>query len=319
MLRQNYQQMVSRWLDRRLPSVESLILNQRSLFIAPNMRGLSVLGLSLVLWVAAITYQNNAIMLLAALLMALLIVAIAHTFINMNGIRIRALHPDSCHAGQAIQLPVAISRQAGDSYNLKVGWRREQLQSTMTQITSSDQRVVVSLPTNRRGRLKAPRLCVESTFPLGLIRCWTYAQLDFDAVVWPEVVPYNRIKSSASGDQEGLATGNKGVDDFDGLATYIEGDSMARVAWKQVAAGRGMQTKVFGELVGQSQWLTLESAEASQLELKLGQLTAMALDMNNKGVQFGLRLPLVTIDIGGGDRHLVSVLNALATYGVERC
>jgi len=311
-----HRQIKERFIANRLPRVATIVLGQKSLFIAPNYRGLAIICLVIVLWLAAITYQNNALLICSAFLLSVLLVAIGHSYRNMAGIRVRPLQARSVHAGQDILIPIALSRSGTASNAVHLSWRDvPNSGSWLAEVTSDDCIANLSYTTQRRGHFLPPRLIVESDYPLGIIRCWTYLSLDVHAIVWPELL-HTPLKASAGmGGSDSQLMGREGVDDFDGLREYQRGESQARIDWKSFAAQKGMQTKVFRELIGQDVWLRLEDAPGLTLELKISQLAARAVELSKAKIPFGLDLADTRVEIKHSERHLTQVLNALALYG----
>jgi len=156
---------------------------------------------------------------------------------------------------------------------------------------------------------------LETRFPLGLFRAWSYIEPDARCLVYPRperspLPPYTA--AAASGAMRSPTPGN---DDFAGLRGYQLSDSPRHVAWKAVARSGDMLTKQFtGEAAAQLwlDWALLGAALG--VEQRLSRLAGWALAADRAGTLYGLRLPGVEIAPGRGDAHRGACLQALALF-----
>ena len=114
---------------------------------------------------------------------------------------------------------------------------------------AGDTFVTVLAATTRRGYLDPGLLTVESVYPAGLMRVWTYIRFRFDATVYPAPVPDRAHTSDRRGSGEGHYSGTSGSEDYVGLKVYEVGESLKHVAWKQYAREQGLWSKQYGDSV----------------------------------------------------------------------
>jgi uncharacterized protein (DUF58 family) len=175
--------------------------------------------------------------------------------------------------------------------------------------------VVLAVPAMQRGWLPLGRVLLETRFPLGLFRAWSYVEPDVRCLVYPrpERTPLPApVGEAAAGALRSQAAGN---DDFSGLRTYQLSDSPRHVAWKAAARSDELLTKQFtGEAAAQL-WLDWRRLPAAAgLEQRLSRLAGWVLAAERAGAIYGLRLPAVEIAPGRGDAHAGACLQALALY-----
>ena len=65
----------------------------------------------------------------------------------------------------------------------------------------------------------------------------------------------------SSGDDDEVAVGVAGQDEFEDLRTFIEGESLAHVSWGHLARGQGLLTKRFSDARGTEQSLDYDSKQ----------------------------------------------------------
>src|SRR4051812_5520797 len=183
--------------------------------------------------------------------------------------------------------------------------------------------IVLAVPAAKRGWLPLGRVMLETRFPLGLFRAWSYVEPEARCLVYPRPerskLPAPATDSSA-GSLEQLAIGNE---DFTGLRSYQRSDSPRHVAWKAVARSDtqdtrsdDMLTKQFSGDAAAELWLDWQRLPPSLgIEQRLSRMAGWVLEAERGGARYGLRLPGTEIDLGHGDAHRSACLQALALYG----
>lgn len=305
------------WVNRRIPPARSVTLDQRRIFIFPSRAGF-FFGLSLlVMLTAAVNYQNNMTYALTFLLATLFVVATLHTFANLSGLTIRAIRAQPAFPGQQSEFEVQLERtkqRAHFALHLKWPASTEALVSLV-----EDDSIIVSLHTavERRGWFSPGRLLLESTYPLGLLKCWTWIDLDLYALVYPRPLPSADLPGLPTDRPDGTSTPVAGSDDFYGFRDYRQGDSPRHLHWKGLAKGQVLQSKQYAAYADRSLWLDWELFAGLPVEQRLSHLCYWALEIEKRGDEYGLRLPGVSIEPGLGEKHLNTVLQALALHQLE--
>jgi uncharacterized protein (DUF58 family) len=156
---------------------------------------------------------------------------------------------------------------------------------------------------------------LETRFPLGLFRAWSYIEPEAKCLVYPrpERTQLPPISSDATaGAVRALAQGN---DDFSGLRAYQLSDSPRHVAWKAVARSDDMLTKQFTGNAAAELWLEWALLPAGlDTEQRLSRLSGWVLAAEQAGARYGLRLPGIELALERGDAHCAACLTALALF-----
>ncbi|MCB1700099.1 MAG: DUF58 domain-containing protein [Halioglobus sp.] len=315
--RQGLRKRFREWVNRRIPAARSVTLDQRRIFIFPSRTGLFFTICLIVMLMTAINYQNNMSYALTFLLCTLFVVAILHTYANLSGLTIRAVRATPVFPGQQSEFSIQIERGGErEHFALHVQWPDSS--SGMVNLVDQDAvQVQLRVTARKRGWFSPGRLLLESTYPLGLMRCWTWVDLDLYAMVYPRPLPTDELPGFATDQPDGAAVPSVGSDDFYGFREYRHGDSLRQLYWKGLARGQGLQTKQYGAYASRSVWLDWEMFPGAGVEQRLSYLCHWVLQFEKRNEEYGLRLPGLVIEAGVGERHRDRVLQALALYGVE--
>lgn len=312
-LQQFYRASWSRWLQRRIPAADQTQLSQRSIFVLPSRFGVTFLLLALAIYLLGTNYENNLVQLVSFLMLSMLFSAILHSFRNLSGLVVQALPTADGRVGESAGFAVKLSG-SGRRCALRLQFPGQ----TPLRASMCDKPLMVEVPflAEQRGRLKPGRICISSHYPLGLVRSWTYLDLNQATVIYPKPVTchYQLQGTPLSEDQGEPASEQPGQDQFSHLKAYRVGESLRQVAWKQVAQGRGMVSKSFEREQTPDNWLGLASVDGTDLEMRLSQLAYAVETLGGAGQVFGLVLGGMQIPPGQGREHVRSCLRSLALY-----
>ncbi len=310
-----------RWIDQRSPRARQVQLNRKNLYTFPNLTGLLYLSITFVIWLLGTNYQNNLILGLSYLLVSIFVVSILHAFANLAGISIRFVGSRPAFAGDPAAFVVELSctNKAGCD-NLELRWQ-DGVKRSETQVVTLNhnepQQITVRAQSHERGYLRPGRLLVQSRFPLGIIRCWTWVNLDATALIYPAPISTDEPHAQANGGREEGGASQRGGDDFSGLRDYQAGDPIKHIAWKQYAQDKGLFTKEYEAYFSAEKWLDWDSLNHPQ-ELRLSGLCYWALEYERRQIPYGLRLPGLSLAPAIGEPHQQAVLTALAEFNLPR-
>lgn len=272
----------------------------------------------MIMLLTAVNFQNNLTYAVTFLLATLFVIATLHTYANLSGLTIRAVRAAPAFPGQQSEFELLLTRgRARDHYALYARWPQSS-EALVNLVEEDATRVCLHMPVGKRGWFKPQRLLLESTYPLGLLRCWTWVDLDLHALVYPQPLASPELPGVAGDSAEGTDTVSAGSDDFYGIRDYQRGDSLRHVHWKGLAKGHGLQSKQYTAYAERSRWLDWDAFPGVPTEQKLSHLCYWALQFEAQGDEYGLRLPELTVEPDSGDRHREVVLRALALYGIAQ-
>jgi uncharacterized protein (DUF58 family) len=134
---------------------------------------------------------------------------------------------------------------------------------------NEQQSLWLSVALKHRGRQSPGRLRLETRYPLGLLRSWSLIDLDHLCLAWPKPLPGGECPASGGDDDAGLQHQRSGSEEFEGLRSYVPGDSLRLVDWKSYARGRGLNTKQFSDPAEGRLWLEWERLAGLDPESRL--------------------------------------------------
>ncbi|MDE1461110.1 DUF58 domain-containing protein [Spartinivicinus poritis] len=311
-----WQAYFSSWLNRRIPPSHQVTLNQKRLFILPSRTGYILLFVVLAIFLAAVNYENSMSFAVAFLLISLFVVAILHTYNNLAGMELIGVNGGAAHVGDDVgfELKLKASTPKKGHESVRLYWPQGIPQLASIE-PAGETNVKVFLPAERRGYFKPGRLCIESYYPLGLLRCWTWVDLDITALIYPKPIKCH-LPYFESASIEGQTLAKDGVEDFAGLRDYHPGDGLRHIAWKQYSKTDTLLTKDFSAFTDRRRWLDWENIPGADLEIKLSHLCYWCMRCEQFQEDYGLRLPGITIEPGRGQMHLRRCLTELALFQV---
>lgn len=307
-----------RWVGRRIPPASRIQLDHRRIFILPTRVGGTYTLVLVLLLLVSINYQNSLAYGLTFLMLSVGILAILHTYRNFSGLILSASHARSVFVGEPVQLRLRLESASNGHQAIALGWNSERMEQTDVE-HDRQMEVALTLPALNRGWLRAPRLRVESVFPLGIFRAWSWLDLEQTVLIYPSPLAGSMpllqgVQPHA--EDEGQATQGQGVDDYQGLRQWQPGDSLNRMHWKAWSRGQGLMIKEFTDLSGHDLCLDF-MALGGDIEERLSRLCYWVLELSQRQQPFALRLPGFLSAVDSGDAHRQVCLRQLALYGVR--
>ncbi|MBL8378540.1 MAG: DUF58 domain-containing protein [Burkholderiales bacterium] len=293
-----------------------VFLNQRRVFIFPTRYGL-LFAFSLAAFLAAsINYDLALGFVLTFFLASAGLVAMLHTFRNQVHLTLAPARVAPVHAGQTARFELRLTN--GKAYERAAIWLGAQPERVVVDVPPG-RSVTVTLPvaTRRRGWQEAPRITVETRYPLGLFRAWSYWQPDVRCLVWPAPAgDVLALPDAPEGTGDGAPRG-AGTDDFGGLREYQVTDSPRHIAWKNAAAalttGAPLLSKLFTGAASSELVFDLNALPRHLgLEDRLSLLTRWVDEATTARAPFTLRVPGESIGPAIGEAHRLACLKLLA-------
>ena len=307
---------VDQWIARRHPrSSQTLVIDQRRLYILPTRFGYLFALMLVALLLAAINYQNSMAYVMTFTLTAIGILSLWQTHRNLLGLQIELGRPVAVFAGETLPLPLRL-RNPGALPRYAVGLQYAQLPPGYCRLDSEAETVVeLPLPTLRRGRYRPRGIILFSRYPTGLFHAWSWLRFDTDLWVYPQPRSDRRLVEKLIDDGNGRSLSDTtDGDDFAGLREHQPGESLRHISWKAYAQGRGMLTKTFQGHATPALWIDYQDMDADSLEGRLSQMTGLVLAAEQAGRRYGLRLPGIELEQDLGLAHRAQCLRHLAEY-----
>jgi uncharacterized protein (DUF58 family) len=304
-------------------SESEIELIQRRIYVLPSMRGWAVIGIGILLLLVGINYQLSLAYVVAFLLGGLMQVALHSTYRNLRGLSIRVGKSPRCVAGEVLHFPLTVFSPERVREGIRVERRekkrerekRSLLRSAPIRVRADQQgTLTIAVATKQRGIVALGRLLIESRAPYGLIRAWSYANFEWVGLVEPvpempaPPLPYAAGSNTEQHQRTDVAH------DPDMLREYAHGDSLKRIAWKQVAKSGEWYTRT-GE-TGQRGAVELSWQNTSLIdsEARLSRIAAWIGRARNENVAFSLAIPNGQLPLSDSAPHHDESLSMLAVF-----
>ena len=296
-----------RWFDslsrrlmrRRAPEFEVSI---RRVFVLPTRHGLMVALAILGVFAIAVRIQNNMLLLMAVSLFVIFTLSLLWAGQNIRGLRLAVRHDGQIIAGETAMLSV---RLAADRpvYDIRVD-SGGGLQGAGTAIDH-----LLSYSPERRGRHPLPLVRIETRFPFGLARAWSW--ISPAQILVAPVPDYAAARALLTGtNRQGAAEGRE-EDGADSLQDWIPGTPQSRISWKRYAATNRLLEKTGDASGGAVLTISYDAVAHLGHERALSAMTGAVLRAARAGRPYHFRLHGVEM------RHVTpqatgKVLDALA-------
>lgn len=301
-----------RVLAKRGPLTPPLELEYRHIFVLPTKFGWGFGVMLIFMALGGLNFNNNMALILVFLLGTIAQLTTLIAYRNLSGLKIDSIYSEPVFCGQDAHFRVFVSNR-GDRQRFAIQAGFSQAQDCRDLKLNSSDSFLLNLPTLTRGWLEMPSFRLETRFPLGLFKAWSWIFPRSRCLVYP--VPARRpppLPKTGQG-QTGRALKGDG-DDVHGLRKYQPGDSYQRVAWRASARHDelySLEMETPREDACELDWNLLKGGD---IETRLSILTAWVIAADHKQLSYSLKLPDTQIAVGKGPGHRSRCLEALALY-----
>ena len=301
------------------PEHGTVVLVHRRVYIVPTKLGWLFAATLGVLLIGSINYALSLGFALTFALAGMALAGMVHTARNLARIAVSAGRCEPVFAGDPAQFRLHLeARSAFDRPAILARHLGSGSQLVVDVPARGEAEVVLAPPAHSRGWLALGRVMLETRFPLGLFRAWSYVEPEARCLVYPKPERSPLPPASAEADAGTPSRQSHGNEDFSGLRAYQPSDSPRHVAWKAVARSDDMLTKQFTGEAAAELWLDWQLLPgALDLEERLSRLTGWVLAAERSGANYGLKLPGIEIAPARGEPHCAACLKALALYGTQ--
>lgn len=266
------------------------------------------------IWYGAASQNNAASYLLLFATLALLLVSIPHTLLNLSGLTVTSESIKPTFAGQEACVSLELlnrSTKARRSCVVSLPGLNTTGELVDEVAAREAVRVTIRFPTEKRGVSELSAIQLRSMYPLGFLAASRKLPIHQHFTVYPAPLGDPALPH-AKRHRHGAATAQAGEgDDYAGIRAYIPGESQRHIDWKAVARGQPLMTKQFTAEADDIVQLDFASI-AGNTEQKLSQLALWIIEAERARLRYALRLPLEHIAAGSGQLHYHRCLRALA-------
>ena len=181
-------QRFSSWLDRRLPASAQKTLSHRDIFVLPTRWGLLYALMVVLILLTGINFQNSMVLAVGMFLIAVIILSIIFTYRSLAGLSVIFHGSQPCFASQSAAFEFILDAQESSRYAIEIGWLPDQFVKVDISAQQPN-RVSIDCIGRRRGLFYPGRRLLTTTYPFGLIRAWSWQDMEAKALVFPQPIP----------------------------------------------------------------------------------------------------------------------------------
>ena len=312
----------SRWFLTRLQQRRGTTqlprrLVYRDIYILPTPFGYAFAFMLVFTALGGLNFNNNLALLLVFTVGTLAQMTTFLAYRNLTGLTVSTLFAEPVFAGQTAHFQLRLHNDEARS--------RYSVQATFTEHTTGDCKDVppddyahLTLRKNapQRGWLAAPAFRIETRYPLGLFRAWTWLFPSARCLIYarpqenPPPLPVMGHGTS------GISQRGAG-DQLHGLRAYQAGDPLKRIAWRSSARHDALLTREMEAPRERSCELDFEQLDGMDLEQRLSLLTAWVLLADEQQLNYSLKLPALELGPASDASHRLACLEALALYDAK--
>jgi len=302
------------YIRRRTPSSRPPIrLSRRRLYILPTRSGGIFALVLLVMLLGATNYSNSLGFALTFWLGALALVSMHHAHGNLVGLRIDSAQARPVFAGDEARFEIMLGHDSRRTRRaIRVGTGEHETGAGVDVAPDATAPITIATPAAARGRIACPRLRLDSIYPLGLFRAWSWVTPRAETLVYPRPSGTQRLPAPDGGRRNASASRDRGHDEFAGHRRHVPGDSIRHVDWKASARSDDLLIREHSDQAGRTLWLDYNRLAGMTYEARLSQLTLWVVNAEHMGLRYGLNLPDEQFGPDHGSDHYRSCLRALA-------
>ncbi|WP_288400107.1 DUF58 domain-containing protein [uncultured Acinetobacter sp.] len=297
-------QRIQQWIAKRFQVNGTKTLLQKDVLVFIYKQGFLYLVLILITFIAGINYANNLILGFCFLISAILWISFYLTFKQLHVLQIDLIAAEVGQVDQPLILKLRLNQPSIMTRYLRIQWLQ---QEQLIYLDQQQQTFELAFFPKQRGLFEFGVMKIYSTYPLGMVRAWTYLYPKQKVWIAPKAYDWQKEHKNQP------TNANDSLDEFKELRAFQQGDSYQNVAWKQVARGQGFFIKMF-EAQANHQHLEIDYQQipAQSHEEKLSRIMGLIEQCEQLGNDYILILPHARLESGQGQIQLLQAKLLLA-------
>lgn len=254
-------------------------------YILPTKMGGYLIGLIFLMFLLAIGYDNNLLLIFTLLLFSMNLLWLVQSHFHLHHLRLQHVVLPNGHALSGLPLKIYWERSPKGPYSWNISLEKSKGVVKSELYEQNEKFVLGQLKIPKRGIWNWNYLKVSTELPFGLYRIWCYYPVHFETVAYPALlkdVEINNLAHNNAG--ESLAMGRAGREDIWNLAPY-QGDESRKINWKHYARSGDLLIKE-GEEYSQQFFHIKFKIPKTNLEEYLSLLATQMVDCHRRGIPF---------------------------------
>jgi len=299
---------------KRGPMTPPYELEYRHIFVLPTSFGWGFALLLVFMALGGLNFNNNMALMLVFLLGTIAQLTTLIAYRNLSGLSIDSIVSEPVFCGETAHFLVFISNgEDRQRFAVQAGFRKAQDCSDFK--PDSSEALRLKCLTVERGWLDLPSFRLETRFPLGLFKAWSWIFPQTRCLVYPSPAKNPPPLPQTGHGQAGRAEKGDG-DQVHGLRKYQPGDSKQRIAWRASARHGDLYSLEMEAPREDACELDWDLLTIRDTEKRLSVLTAWVIAADHKQLSYSLKLPDQHVPSGSGIGQRAKCLELLALYSL---
>jgi hypothetical protein len=259
-------------------------------YIFPTRMGGYLNGLIFLMFLLAIGYSNNLLLIFTIFLFGFNLLWLIQTHFHLYRLRLEEVTISAGHASTSVNVNIFWKAIPKGPWNWQIQLESDHGDFLLNGITDSEGKSEGDIIPEKRGLYQWRHLKIKTSNPFGLYQVWIYFPLSHTSLVYPSLLSSVDLALSGKDFEGEILQDKKGADDFRGLSHYTN-DESRKISWKHYARTGLLFIKEGEEK--KAPILELDLKIPSQHELKEQYLSYMATQMvecNKREIPFSLRV-----------------------------
>ena len=301
-----------RVLERRGPMTPPFELEYRHIFILPTKFGWGFAMMLVLMALGGLNFNNNMALMLVFLLGTIAQLTTLIAYRNLLGLTIENVHAEPVFCGEKASFRVYISN-SDERHRFAVQAGFKQVQDCSDLKPGSCESFDLKRPTGSRGWLEMPSFRLETRFPLGFFKAWSWIFPKTRCLVYPSPATSAPPLPKTGHGQAGKTTKGDG-DQIHGLRKYQPGDSIQHIAWRASARHDELYSLEMEAPRKEACELDWDLLRGVDVETRLSILTAWVIAADHKQLLYSMKLPGTRVPSGNGIDQRARCLELLALF-----
>lgn len=286
-------------------------MRKRKYFVRITTTGYIYIFVTIVLSVGAVNTANNLLHIVASSMLALMLLSGMSSFLNFFYLQITLIPPEEVFAEMPAPFRLIVNKGRGNSFFLTF---ETSYGKTKVPFVNGEVETSLWLKFPKRGTVPLESIKIDSGFPLGFFRRFTFKTVNQEIVVYPNPFPavFPLLSGSSSGENEGGSRYGELSDEIKELRSYSHSDPLKWIDWKATARKGTAIVRDFYRLAGDTLIINLASKQSGEREKQLSEAAYIIIEGHRKKLSMGLILPHEQIAPGIGEAHKKRLLKAIA-------
>lgn len=286
-------------------------VSKKNIYIFPTGYGFQI-GLFIILsLIAATIYQINLGLIILVTLSVLFFLSILITFENINHLSFQSVENIiSNQDSKGIKVEVT-NHAKQKKLNFQISSQDKTLQSSDVNFHPGESLIHLQGLFQQRGCYDFPLLKIQTVFPFGIVRAWSWFQLKEPIYVYPAPIQY--FKSFNHFLTHTMTNQSSSNEDFDGIDQFQEGMSESKIAWKISSSKDQLYIKKFENQLNISKILIdYDQIPEPDHETKLGIIVYLLHECLQQKKEFAIKIKDIESEYGQTSLHLDKLLKIIA-------